>query len=155
MPVENVIYNPINRAGLDCGDSFSEQKVVFGGLNCEGIKIIKGAETKVVLPMNFTIPSTSYIRNELILPKLQNVNDKIPLNCAGYTFMALNITYDKNAPDSAKLIRAGFTEDFNNSIFFPIHKTFMINAPNSQPFTEFYMFNPSNYNVTINYLISK
>lgn len=155
MPVENVIYNPINRAGLDCGDSFSEQKVVFGGLNCEGIKIIKGAETKVVLPMNFTIPSNSYIRNELILPKLGSVNTKIPLNCVGYTFMALNISYSKDTPDNSKLIRAGFTEDFNNSIFFPINKTFMINTPNVQPFTEFYMFNPTNYDVIVNYLISK
>jgi hypothetical protein len=152
---DNIIYNPINRAGLNCGDSFSEQKVIFGGLNCEGIKIIKGTETKAVLPMGFTIPSAQYVRNELVLPKNGNLTNKITLPTLGYNFMALTVQYTSDIPQTNQIIRYAFTSDLLLNDIKSIGKTMMLSTSTLLPFEDLYVYNPNQFDVVLNYLFSK
>lgn len=140
------ILSPLNRAGLTCGNSFSEQKLCF---DLNGITIKRGEITKAVFPLDFCMPSSEFSLEERILPANGNLlNLIIVKDEPALTFFALRVKYPKNVDEN--WLMYGFESDkilgnyksFNNILIFSF-------GPYPIPQEKIYVYNPQDFDITI------
>lgn len=145
------VISPLNRAGLTCGDSFSEQKLCF---DLNGITIKKGSETKAVFPLDFCMSSSEYSLEERILPANGNsLNPIIVKDEPALTFFALRVKYPKKVEEN--WLMYGFESDkilgnyksFNSILIFSF-------GPYPVPQEKIYVYNPQDFDVTVTLLKS-